>query len=95
VTRAIKGLLGQEDSGFKVASVTDVRIARDSNGRWWVSAYAVPASEGLETPCVVMVESHGRWRLKGYGTDIESSLVIKQMHISKSVVGQLFPTVPQ
>jgi hypothetical protein len=89
---AVRRLLAQPDPGFEVERLTHIEVARDSRGRWWVSAYAVPpASAQEETPQVVIVESAGRWRLAGQGTDIATTLGIEQMHVPKDVVQALFP----
>jgi hypothetical protein len=92
IAAAVKGLLAQRDPGFKVQKLTHVEVARDSKGRWWVSAFAVPpASAEEETPQVVAVAGSGRWLFAGWGTDIATTLGIRQMHIPKEVVRALFP----
>jgi Peptidase A4 family len=92
VTRAIRSLVVRRDPTFTVEKVADIEIAGASRGRWWVCADAVPpAAMGVETPTVVAVERRGRWKLAGYGTDLESAAALRQMHVPATVARQLFP----
>jgi hypothetical protein len=93
VTSAIKALVPRRDPSFTVERVVDIEIARAPRDRWWVRAEILPpAAQGLETPTVVAVERRGRWKLAGYGTDLESPAALIQMRVPSAVARQLFPS---
>jgi len=85
VARAVRGLVAQADHGFAVGSVTDVRLVRDDQGRWWAAASARPASSGLETPTVIMVRRAATWWLISYGTSPD------MRHVPRAIRATLWP----
>jgi hypothetical protein len=70
VVTAVKDLVYRNSAHIRIARVQDVRFARDSRGRWWVSATAVPVRSDEDWVSVYIYRDSGRWVLFDIGTGI-------------------------
>lgn len=77
---ALKAMVYANSNHVVVASVSDLKIARDSKGRWWVSGWAepVPAAQ-TDTALVFMYKDGRRWVLFDLGSGIDQSELPKDV----------------
>lgn len=74
VTAAVEQLVHEHSASVRLASVENIKMARDQSGRWWVSAVGVPAASAhLDPVTVYMYEKGRRWVLFDLGTGIDPS----------------------
>ena len=79
-TTALKAMVYANSNHVVVASVSDLKIARDSKGRWWVSGWAKPLPEAqIDTALVFMYKDGKRWVLFDLGTGIDQSELPKEL----------------
>jgi hypothetical protein len=91
IAHVVRALVGSRYATFGFTSVMDVEIAQDSLGRWWAAGALVPNSPRARIPVFVLVESHRRWKLAGFGTNIDTAEGVKNVPLSAGVSRQLFP----
>jgi hypothetical protein len=65
--------LKREAPKVEVASVDDIRVARDSDGSYWASAWAVPASAQVDAQVVFLHKTGSGWNVTDYGSGIDGS----------------------
>jgi hypothetical protein len=69
IEAAITRLAEANSAGVKVASVTNLKAARDSTGVWWAAGTAVPVDpKSVESARVVIRQEGGEWVLVVIGT---------------------------
>jgi len=72
IAAAVKSMVAIHSANVSVATVEDVKAARDARGRWWVSATAVPAERAhLEPVTVFLYRDGARWVFVDLGTGID------------------------
>jgi hypothetical protein len=76
----VADFVAHNSAGIVVAKVTDIKIARDSRGRWWVSVWAVPTdSPNSEDAIVYLYKDGATWHLFDLGTGIDNSELPKEV----------------
>lgn len=79
-TTALKAMVYANSNHVVIASVSYLKIARDSKGRWWISGWAEPVPEAqTDTALVFMYKSGKRWVLFDLGTGIDQSELPKDV----------------
>jgi hypothetical protein len=80
ITAAVTDFVAHNSAGVVVEEVTDVKVARDGGGRWWVSVWAVPTDPSrFEGAIVYLYKDGARWHLFDLGTGIDSSELPKSV----------------
>lgn len=70
---AVKQFVFDNSNDVVVASVEDLKMAQDSQGRWWVTALAIPAARDVDACYVFMYKDGDQWVMTDLGTGIDAS----------------------
>ena len=71
IRAAAKQLVLENSGDVGVESVEDVKVARDLNGQWWVSALVIPEeSARTDNAIIFMVRKDNHWELVDLGTGV-------------------------
>jgi hypothetical protein len=70
---AIRQFLVKNSTGLKLAAVDSVKYHRDARGRWWVSAYVIPAGANTNQAIIYFYKDGSRWKLFDLGSGIDPS----------------------
>jgi hypothetical protein len=74
IIAVVKKFAARQNADIALAKVEAIKVARDSRGRWWVSAIAVPVKSHYYDEAILYLYKQGAtWRLKDFGTGIDTS----------------------
>lgn len=71
---AVKSILAKESPDIQIASVENVKMAKDAKGQWWVSAVAVPVNNpdaAYDSVVLYIYRDGTTWKLANMGTEID------------------------
>lgn len=74
VSTAIRGYFAKLDPGARVRSVSHIRTAKDSTGRWWAWG-EVDFGPGTDGGAVIMSRSSDGWKAMSQGSSPDADLV--------------------
>jgi hypothetical protein len=79
ITAVVKKFAARQNSDVALARVASIKVARDSRGRWWVSARAVPAKSMYDEATLYLYKQGAKWKLKAFGTNVDTSALPKDV----------------
>jgi hypothetical protein len=74
VATAIRSCLAKLDPGERVESISHIRAAKDSTGRWWAWG-EVSLGPGTDGSAMIMRRSSDGWKTISYGSSPDAELV--------------------
>ncbi len=79
ITAVVRKFAARQNSDVALARVGSIKVARDSLGRWWVSARAVPVKSMYDEATLYLYKQGRRWKLKAFGTNVDTSALPKDV----------------
>lgn len=74
IVAAVKAIVKKNSADVVVASVENIKTAKDAKGVWWAGATAVPADTNhVDQVAVYIYRDTGGWKLFELGTGLEAT----------------------